>query len=148
MNGSSSFDSTAGSYRVSGHQSLGNLTRDLLGDFEALLTEHLMLAKIELKNQAKAGITSLILLSIAGLVGMFTIAFALVALGFVLMTFTALAPWLCWTIVTIVCLILTGICGAIGVVKLKKASVLPPPHTKQTIKESVSWLKAETIGNR
>ncbi len=124
-------------------RSLGHLVSDATRDLSALVKNEIALAKIELRDDAKAaakggamfgaaaalGLLALILLSFAAVYG-------LVALG--------LAQGWSFLIVAAVFLLVAGILALIG--KKALTRIRPPERTITTTKETITVLRAPSSG--
>lgn len=122
-----------------GEQPVGLLLKRLSDQSRRLALEELELAKGELAVKAKAAGVALVLLVVAGLLGLFALITVTAAL--VLALSTVLAAWLAALIVTALYLTTAAILGLVARARLVRAAPLAPLEAVKSVKEDVAWLK-------
>jgi Putative Actinobacterial Holin-X, holin superfamily III len=131
--------SYGGNGRPVDEQSLGELVSTATRDLSLLVHKEVELAKTELSQQAvKAGLGAG-LLSGAGLMGMFGFVMAAFAGSFGFADGLDIPVWAGFLCMTGVFLILAGMLGALGIMRVK--SLGPPERTQRTVKDSLAWAK-------
>lgn len=126
---------------VSRERSMAELIRDVIGDVQSIMRSEVQLARVETREEiAKAGRASK-LVAVAGVVGLFAAAFALVTIYQALCL--VLAPWLSALIICLVLGVIGGAMAAAGMAQWRKFHSVPP-KTAQTVKENVEWARNQT----
>jgi hypothetical protein len=119
-------------------RTLSQLVSDAAHDARQLVRSEIALAKSELRSDVTAAATGAALFALAAiagsgaaLMGLFAAAYGLVAAG--------LAPWLAFTIVAIVLLVVAGIAALVGKSRVGRAG--PPTAALASARSSLASLQ-------
>ena len=122
-------------------RSLGDLVGELTSELSALITSHVQLAKVELKDEARTIGRASVMLVVAGVAALLALAMLSAALGWGLAE--TMSPG--WAFL-IVGLIWAATAGALALAGKQRVQQLdrPLPETMTEIKEDQRWLKTQT----
>jgi hypothetical protein len=135
--GSSGADAGPGETGVFDDRTTSEVLTSLLANGQALLRTEVELAKLELTGIVRDKAIALASLLLAGLFGLFILAFVGVTIAVALQN--VLAPWLAWLLVTVGYTLVAGTAVAIGIRLLKRPVV--PERAKAELDRTVSWAK-------
>ena len=125
---------------TAGGRSLTSLLRSIANDTTTLVRKEVELARHELVEALTARVKALAALSVAGILGLFVLAFLGLAAARALDG--VLRPWASRLVVAGVFLLLAGIVALFGA-RRAKVPPMAPEETKRTVKEDVEWAKAQ-----
>ncbi len=117
----------------------GDVIASLLANVQALLRTQLELAKLELSQIAREKAVALVSLLLAGVLGLFILAFVGVTAAVALQL--VLDAWLAWLLVTVLYTLLAAVGVFVGVRLLKRS--LLPERTKQELERTTNWAKEQ-----
>jgi|SRR5579884_700066 len=131
-----------GQYGTSNRErTMAELVRDVIGDVQSIMRSEVLLARIETKEEVGKAAAASKLLVIAGVVGLFAAAFALVTVFQALCL--VLPAWLSALIICVVLGIIAGGMASAGIAQWKRFHPVPP-KTAETVKENVQWARNQT----
>lgn len=113
---------------------------DIIGNVHDIVHSELRLAAVELRGQAAQASRSGGLMAAGALFGLYALGL-LLALA-VLLLARLLDAWLATLLVLLVVMLIGGILVALGMWHWRKVHV-KPEKTAKTVKENVSWMKAQ-----
>ena len=119
-------------------QSVGQLVASATRDMSTLIRSEIELAKIELKDDVKAGALGGALFAVAGVIGVLVIILLSIAAAYGL-TAAGLHPAIAFLIVAVVYALLAGLAVLIGLRKIKQVG--PPERAIQTTKDTAAALR-------
>jgi hypothetical protein len=117
---------------------LGALFANASRDASALLRSEIELAKLEIKQDVKAGATGGAMFVVAGVFAFLALILLLIAAAYGLVA-AGLPRSLAFLVVAVVLLILAGVLGLVG--KRALGRVGPPERAIRTSKETAAYLK-------
>ncbi|WP_399897205.1 phage holin family protein [Streptomyces sp. BBFR51] len=127
---------------VGTEHSIGRLFASATTEMSALVHDEIALAKAQLKKDVKRGVTSGGLLSVAGLVLLFSLPMLSFALAYGIRTWSDWNLALCFLLSFLANLIVAGLLGLIGFVFAKKAKKgRGPQKVAASVKESAGVLQ-------
>ncbi len=124
-------DSDAG--QDSDEQPLGQLFSELADNLQQLMRKEVELAKVEATEQAKRASKAGAMFGAGVTLGIFGLLLLLFAAAWGLAT--VMNTGLAFLIVSILCLVVAGLCAVLG--RKRLAQIRPPQETVQTIKQDV-----------
>ncbi len=131
--------------RVDPERSLGQLVADATRDLSGLVRDELDLAKSEIREDVKAGLSGSVMFAAAGFLGLVAVILLAIAAAYGI-TALGLAPGWAFLIVTGAFLAIAGVLVLVGIRQVKRVG--PPTRTIETTKESVAVLKGGTSALR
>lgn len=122
-------------------RTLGQLLADASHDLSSIVRSEVALAKAELKADVKAIAIGAGLFAAAAVVAFLALILLLIAAAYGLAA-AGLYPWLAFSVVAAVLLVVTAVLVLVGKSRLSKAG--PPERTIRTSRETVATLKNVT----
>lgn len=120
----------------------GEVVASLATNAQGMLRTEVELAKLEIQTIVRDKVVALASLAIAGVLGLFLLAFVGVTIAVALQL--VLPAWLAWLLVTVGYALLAGIGAVVGIRFVKRSVV--PEATKEEFSTTAAWAKAKTEG--
>jgi uncharacterized membrane protein YqjE len=120
-------------------QSIGGLVRDASTQLSTLVRAEVELAKSEVTTEVKKGVKGSVFFVVALTIVLFSLFFFFIAIAEALRDLTFLPRSACYSIVFVFMLLLAGLFGFLGYLKVKKLRA--PERTISSAKDTVSALK-------
>jgi uncharacterized membrane protein YqjE len=113
---------------------------DIVGNFQEIVRSEVRLARAEIKTELAQALRSGSLIACS--VGLALYAFGLLLLGFVFLLARIMEPWIAAWVVCAVVAAVAATLLALGRHRWTRVH-LAPEKTVDTVKENVSWMKAQ-----
>jgi uncharacterized membrane protein YqjE len=117
--------------------SLGTLVKQATEQVSTLVRSEIELAKLEITQSLKTGVTGGVFFGLAAAIGVFSLFFFFFMVGEILSIW--LWRWLAFTIVFLIMVVLAAICGLLGLRKVKQ--VRKPEKTIAQLNQTATTLK-------
>ena len=126
---------------ASDDRSIAAVLSDIVGDVQQIIRAEVRLAKVEVREELGKAKRAIAFVSVAGVIGLLSLAFLLLAGVYALAT--VWPPWAAALAVSVGAALAGAMLFLSGVRQLKNINVVPP-RTAATVQENVQWAKTQT----